>query len=76
LGVTEVLAKLAPPTCELAFDFAAVSLAGEIVLLLPGFAYQFLEWRVCPVVGKNPIIGERRSGRRRRDCALLSERES
>src|SRR5579859_944338 len=47
----------------MAFDFAAISFAGKIVLLLPGDSDEFLKWGLRFILGVNPIICERWSDR-------------
>jgi hypothetical protein len=42
----------------MAFDLAAIPLAGIIIHLLPGFSDQFLERGVCSIVRENPVIRE------------------
>jgi hypothetical protein len=44
----------------MAFDLAAIPLAGIIIHLLPGFPDQLLEGRVYPILRKNSVIREQR----------------
>ncbi|SPE23034.1 exported hypothetical protein [Acidobacteriia bacterium SbA2] len=69
--IIRTFAKCASPLCKLSFDFAAESLAGKIVFVLPGFSDQFLKGRTHRIMRNNAIIRVRRRDRshRRRGSA-------
>jgi hypothetical protein len=58
----------------MAFDLAAILLAGKIVVPLPGFSDQFLEGGVCSIVRKNSVIREWRGDHREPCGNFLSGR--
>jgi hypothetical protein len=58
----------------MAFDLAAIPLAGIIIHLLPGFSDQFLEGGVRSIVRKNSVIREWRGDHREPVGNFLSDR--
>jgi hypothetical protein len=58
----------------MAFDLAAIPLAGIIIHPLPGFSDQFLEGGVCSIVRENPVIREWRGDHREPVGNFLSNR--